>query len=190
MFKEATYIVSAVSPKQYPNHQNLNEYVFLGRSNVGKSSFINALTNRKNLARTSAKPGKTITINFYLIDNSFYLVDVPGYGYASRSLEQRLQFGDFIDEYLTTNKNLKMAFLLVDARHQPTHDDILMYNYLKHLNIPTIIIGTKADKIGSTKRLSHQKTIEKTLNTTREDKVILTSSETKLGINELYQFFK
>lgn len=190
MFKEAKYVISAVSKKQYPNHNNLNEYVFLGRSNVGKSSFINALTNRKNLARTSSKPGKTITLNFYLVDDSFYLVDVPGYGYASRSKEQRQKFGKYIEEYLTNNPNLRLAFLLVDARHKPTEDDCLMYDYLKYLQIPTVVIGTKSDKIGKTKLASHKKIIKETLKIIPEDKLILTSSETKLGFDEVFSQFE
>lgn len=189
MFKDAKYIISATNKTHYPNKQNLKEYVILGRSNVGKSSFINALTNRKNLAKISQKPGKTITINFYLIDNSFYLVDVPGYGYAMRSVEERLRYGKYIEEYLHRNPNLQRAFLLVDARHSPTEDDCLMYNYLKYLQIPTTIIGTKSDKIGKTKLISHEKEIRNKLNIQPGDDLILVSSFTKFGIDKVYQYF-
>ena len=131
MFEKCEFITSATNRGQSPNKQDLSEFVFVGRSNVGKSSIINAITNRKLLARTSSKPGKTITLNYFLIDNSFYLVDVPGYGYASRSLDQRAGFGASIEDYLTDNNNLKVVFLLVDTKVGPTKDDILMYKFLK-----------------------------------------------------------
>ena len=140
MFKTSEFIISAVSRKQSPNKDNKNEYVFLGRSNVGKSSLINCLCNKKNLARVSSNPGKTITLNYYLIDNSFYLVDVPGYGFANRSKDMKDSFGNYIDDYLQDNPNLKMCFLLVDTKVGPTADDVLMYDYLKFLK------GSKREK--------------------------------------------
>ena len=184
MFDKCEYIISAVNKKQFPNHNQLPEFVFLGRSNVGKSSFINALTNRKMLARTSSKPGKTQTINFFLIDEAFYLVDVPGYGYASRSRDDRLRYGEYIEAYLINNPNLKIAFLLVDTIVGPTNDDILMMNYLKHLALNIIVIGTKADKIGKT-MLSKQKALIRNSLLVDDNKIILTSATTKQGFDQV-----
>ena len=150
MFNDSKYIVSITSLKDSPNSNNLNEYVFLGRSNVGKSSFINALTNKKILAKTSSKPGKTRTINYFLIDDSFYLVDMPGYGYASTSATQRLEFGNIIESYLKKSKTLKAAFLLIDFKVGPTKDDLLMFEYLKYLNMNLLLFCTKIDKVGVT----------------------------------------
>ena len=184
MFDKCEYIISAVNKKQFPNHNQLPEFVFLGRSNVGKSSFINALTNRKMLARTSSNPGKTQTINFFLIDEAFYLVDVPGYGYASRSRDDRLRYGEYIEAYLINNPNLKIAFLLVDTKVGPTNDDILMMNYLKHLALNIIVIGTKADKIGKT-MLSKQKALIRNSLLVDDNKIILTSATTKQGFDQV-----
>lgn len=184
MFNKCEYVISAVSKKQFPNNNNLNEYVFLGRSNVGKSSLINAITNRKILARTSSKPGKTRALNFFIIDDKFYLVDVPGYGYASTGINQRLDFGGYLEEYLTDNPNIKAAFLLVDTKVGPTKDDILMFEYLKFLKINIVILTTKADKIGTTHLHRHLKEITKKLNTTN---IIPTSSETKLNIDKIHE---
>jgi len=184
MFDKCEYIISAVNKKQFPNHNQLPEFVFLGRSNVGKSSFINALTNRKMLARTSSKPGKTQTINFFLIDEAFYLVDVPGYGYASRSRDDRLRYGEYIEAYLINNPNLKIAFLLVDTKVGPTNDDILMMNYLKHLALNIIVIGTKADKIGKT-MLSKQKALIRNSLLVDDNTIILTSATTKQGFDQV-----
>lgn len=185
MFKSCEYIISAGKKEQFPNKENLNEYVFLGRSNVGKSSLINSITNRKMLAYTSSKPGKTIAINFYLIDKSFYLVDVPGYGYAIKSQEMKMKFGDYIENYIQDNPNLKIAFLLVDTKVGPTADDVLMYEYLKYFNIPIKVIGTKSDKVGSTLVLKHKKMIATKLKISLDD-IIMTSSESKKGINEIH----
>ena len=184
MFDTCEYIISATSKKQFPNVNNYPEFVFLGRSNVGKSSFINALTGRKNLARTSSKPGKTIAINFFEIDKKMYFVDVPGYGYAMRAKDTRMDFGKYIEDYLDKNSNLKMAFLLVDTKVGATSDDKLMFNYLKYLNIPTTIIATKCYKSGVTKYIAQNKVISSSLEVER-DKVILTSSETKYGFDKV-----
>ena len=189
MFDSCEYIISATSKKQFPNISNYPEFVFLGRSNVGKSSFINALTNRKNLARTSSKPGKTIAINFFEIDKKFYLVDVPGYGYASRGMDTRQDFGKYIEEYLDNNKNLKIAFLLVDTKVGPTKDDKLMFEYLKYLNLNIKIVSTKSDKIGVTKLASQKKMIASSLGIPTND-VILTSAETKNGFLEVNELLK
>lgn len=189
MFNDAKYIISAVSKEQSPNDNNLPEFVFLGRSNVGKSSFINALTNRKNLARTSSKPGKTIALNYYLIDSRYYFVDVPGYGYASRSMDTRDKFGLYIENYLHNNTNLKIAFLLVDTKVGPTNDDILMYDYLKYLGLNIKIIATKADKVGTTKVLTHKKQIKEKLNISNDD-IFMTSVQEKKGIKEVIDLIK
>ena len=186
-FNKCEYVISTTNRKQSPNKNNLPEFVFLGRSNVGKSSFINALTGRKSLAKTSQKPGKTKTMNYFNIDDLFYLVDAPGYGYASRSYGSRLDFGDYIEDYLIDNPNLKIVFLLVDTFVGPTKDDILMYEYLIYHKLNVKIIATKMDKVGSSKILSYKKNIKEKLNTTN-DNIYLTSSNEKKGfieINEL-----
>ena len=128
--------ISAVRRSQYPD-DDLPEFLMIGRSNVGKSSFVNTLVNRKNIARTSARPGKTQTLNFYNVNDTFYLVDVPGYGYAAVNKEQQKKFGMMIEEYIKSRHELKRVFLLVDFRHKPTEDDLLMYNYLKYYNMKT-----------------------------------------------------
>ena len=127
--------------------EELPEIAFAGRSNVGKSSLINSLLNRKNLARTSSSPGKTVTINFYIINEMFYLVDLPGYGYAKASLQERAKWGKMIEKYLGTRDNLVAVILLVDIRHAPTKDDVMMYNYIKDSGFTPVIIATKLDKI-------------------------------------------
>ena len=184
MFKKSEYIISITNLASSPNKDNLSEFIFLGRSNVGKSSLINALTGRKLLAYTSSKPGKTIALNYYLIDDEFYFVDAPGYGYAARSIDRRLDFGDSLEEYLTKNDNLKMVFLLVDTKVGPTKDDMLMYEYLKYLNVPFTIVSTKSDKIGSTLVYRALKEIK---NKISDVSIIATSSTTKKGIDELEQ---
>lgn len=184
MFDKCEFITSTTNRKQSPNKSNLNEFVFLGRSNVGKSSIINAVTRRKLLAKTSSKPGKTITLNYFLIDDLFYLVDVPGYGYASRSKDQRDGFGASIEDYLINNPNLKIAFLLVDTKVGPTKDDILMYNYMMHYGINIQIITTKCDKVPTTLRFKAIKEIKQKL---QNDNIIVTSAEKKMGINEIVE---
>lgn len=186
MFNNSEFIISTVNLNQSPNKNNYNEFVFLGRSNVGKSSLINALCNKKNLARVSSNPGKTITLNYYLIDKSFYLVDVPGYGFANRSKEMKDVFGKYIDNYLLNNANIKMCFLLVDTKIGPTEDDVLMYNYLKYLQLPITVISTKADKIGKTLLLRHEKNIKTKL---LDANIIMTSSNSKYGLDKLKSYF-
>ena len=176
--------ISAVRVSQFPT-DGKEELLLVGRSNVGKSSFINTLINRKNFARTSAKPGKTQTLNFYLVNDFFYLVDAPGYGYAHVNKQLKEKFGLIMESYLEGRENLKMVFMLIDFRHKPTDDDVMMYNYLKHYNIPVSIVCTKIDKVS---RNSHDKQISlitKTLNCGRED-LILFSSITKMGRQEVY----
>lgn len=176
--------ISAVRLSQFPTGDK-NEFLLVGRSNVGKSSFINTLINRKNFARTSAKPGKTQTLNFYLVNDYFYLVDAPGYGFAKVSKQLKEKFGLIMEEYLKSRDNLKMVFMLIDFRHKPTEDDVMMYNYLKYYNVPVTIICTKVDKVSKN---THQKSINlitKTLNVSEEN-LILFSSVTKMGRQEVY----
>ena len=143
---EIELIISAVRESQYPTDTK-PEFLLVGRSNVGKSTFINTIINRKNYARTSSTPGKTQTLNFYKVNDAFYLVDAPGYGFAKVRNSLKKKFGLIIENYLKSRENLKMVFLLIDFRHKPTEDDILMYNYLKYYNIPVTIILTKLDKV-------------------------------------------
>lgn len=142
--------ISAVSKKQYPKG-DLPEVVLVGKSNVGKSSFVNTMVNRKNLARTSNVPGKTRQINFYNMDNKFYFVDLPGYGYSKMSKQEKVISGGFIEQYLEEGKNVALIILLLDIRHKPTSDDILMYDYILKSNLPFIVLTNKADKIAVTK---------------------------------------
>ena len=148
--KNPKFEVSAVGPKQYPKG-NLPEIVLVGKSNVGKSSFINTMLNRKNLARTSNTPGKTRQINFYNIDDNFYFVDLPGYGYSKMSKEEKVISGKYIEEYLEKRNNIHLIILVLDIRHKPTADDILMYKYILKTNLPYIVVTNKADKIAVTK---------------------------------------
>ena len=177
-------ITSAVRQSQFPE-DNKNEFLLVGRSNVGKSSFINTLINRKNFARTSSKPGKTQTLNFYLINDFFYFVDAPGYGYAKVNKQLKNNFGLIMEGYLESRNNLKMVFMLIDFRHKPTEDDIMMYDYLKHYNIPVTIVCTKVDKISKNNHEKQINQITKTLNITKEE-LILFSNITKMGKQEVY----
>lgn len=176
--------VIAVRTSQYPD-DNKPEFLLVGRSNVGKSSFINTIIGRKNYAKTSATPGKTQTLNFYICNDSFYLVDVPGYGYAYVDKSTQKKFGLMIEEYLKTRTNLKHVFMLVDARIKPTENDTLMYDYLKYYNIPTSIIATKYDKIKASNRDKNKKLIESTLKLDENDNIIYFSSVTKKGKDEV-----
>ena len=177
--------ISAVRRSQYPI-DNKKEFLLVGRSNVGKSSFINTLINRKNYARTSSKPGKTQTLNFYLVNDNFYLVDVPGYGYASVNKKMQQKFGMMIEEYLVNRHELKQVFMVIDFRHKPTEDDILMYNFLKYYKLPVMVIATKTDKVNKNKHDKYKKIILDTLNLTLEDELVLFSAITKIGKNEVY----
>ena len=175
--------IITVRKSQYPI-DNRDEFLLVGRSNVGKSSFINALINRKNFARTSSTPGKTQTLNFYLINDKFYLVDVPGYGFAKVSKKLKNNFGLIMEDYLESRKNLKHVFLLIDFRHKPTNDDIMMYEFLKYYNIPVTVIATKFDKVKKSLVDKNINLIEETLNITKEN-IVLFSSITKHGKNEV-----
>ena len=172
--------VQAVRRSQYPE-ADIPEFMLVGRSNVGKSSFINTLVNRKNIAYTSGKPGKTQTLNFYLVNESFYLVDVPGYGYASVNKKIQEKFGKMIEEYLEKRDELIRVFMLIDFRHKPTEDDKLMYNFLKYYNIPVTVVATKVDKVGTSKIEKNKKIILDTLDLVVGDDLVLFSSVTKLG---------
>ena len=175
---------SAVRKSQYPT-DNLPEYLLIGRSNVGKSSFINTLVNRKNYARISGRPGKTQTLNFYKINNEFYLVDAPGYGYAQTSKTNRQKFGLMIEDYLVNRENLKQVFLLIDFRHRPTNDDIMMYNFLKYYKIPVTIVATKCDKIGITLQQKQRSQILEDLELVVGDDFIMFSNVNKNGKEEV-----
>ena len=177
--------VSAVRRSQYPTNE-LPEFLLVGRSNVGKSSFINSIINRKNYARTSATPGKTQTINFYLINEQFYLVDAPGYGYATLSKKNQKKFGLMMEDYLTTRENLKQVFMLVDFRHKLSRDDIMMFNYLKHYQIPVTIVATKIDKVGVTQHQKMRSAILDELELPVGDEFVMFSNVTKEGRNEIY----
>lgn len=179
------FVTSAVRRSQYPDDKRV-EFLLVGRSNVGKSSFINTLVNRKNIARTSAIPGKTQTLNFYLINDLFYLVDVPGYGFAKVSKKLKNKFGMIIEDYLKERENLKMVFMLVDFRHKPTEDDVLMYNYLKYYNIHVTIIATKSDKVSKNNYEKNKKIIRDTLKMVDGDELILFSMINKNGKQDVH----
>ena len=186
IIKSAEFNISAVKADGCPE-PNLGEVMFCGRSNVGKSSFINMLVNRKNLARTSSNPGKTQTLNFFLINNEFYFVDVPGYGYAKVSKSVKATFGKMIEDYLKNREALKAVFLLVDFRHKPSEDDVLMYDFLKYYNKRVYVIATKSDKVKNSERKKNKETIINTLNLQEGDRLIITSSEKREGLFDVYK---
>lgn len=184
VIKDSNLEIIATRRSQYPD-KGLPEFLLVGRSNVGKSSFINSILSRKNLAYTSSRPGKTQTLNFYSVNNSFYLIDVPGYGYAATDKKTQSKFGMMIEEYLEKREELKRVFLLIDFRMKPTEDDLLMYNFLKYYNLPVTIIATKADKVGGSKKQKNLKMILETLDLVVGDDLIVFSSVTKLGVKEV-----
>ncbi len=183
--KSVNLAISAVRRSQYPTDEK-PEFLLVGRSNVGKSSFINTIISRKNFARTSANPGKTQTINFYLVNDSFYLVDAPGYGYANLNKAKQKKFGLMMEDYLTSRKNLKQVFMLIDFRHKPNSDDLMMYNYLKHYKIPVTIVATKTDKIGITLQQKQRTMILEELDLVVGDDFVMFSNVTKLGRDEIH----
>lgn len=174
----------AVRMSQYPEDSK-SEFLLVGRSNVGKSSFINTVLNRKNIARTSATPGKTQTLNFYIVNDNFYLVDVPGYGYAAVNRDTQKKFGMMIEEYLINRKNLKRVFLLIDYRHKPSEDDELMFNFMKYYNLDVTIVATKYDKVKMSDRAKSDKAIEETFKLGENDNIVLFSSVSKKGKEEI-----
>ena len=187
--KNPKFEVSAVSPKQYPKN-GLPEIVLVGKSNVGKSSFVNTMINRKKLARTSSEPGKTRQLNFYNIDEKFYFVDLPGYGYSKMSKKEQEQVGKFIEEYLFSRKEICLIIFLVDIRHKPTENDMLMYNYVISSKLPFIIIANKADKIAVTKVENATNEIKKYLNPIGDSICLPFSSERRIYTNNVWEEIK
>lgn len=178
IIKNPKFEISAVSSAQYPKNE-LPQIVLVGKSNVGKSSFINTMLNRKALARTSNTPGKTRQINFYNINNVFYFVDLPGYGYSKLSKLEQINMGKFIEDYLQKSNNVSLIILILDIRHNPTNDDIMMLDYIKRTNLPFIIVANKADKIAITKVDNEVQKIKKFLGLSFT-KVIPFSAERKI----------
>lgn len=185
LVKNPKFEISAVSPKQYPK-QGLPEIVLVGKSNVGKSSFVNTMINRKKLARTSSEPGKTRQINFYNIDETFYFVDLPGYGYSKMSKKEQEQVGKFIEEYLFNRKEIALIIFLVDIRHKPTDNDRLMYNYIISSGLPFIILANKADKIAITKVDDAVLELQKNINPIGDIQTLPFSSERKIYKDDVW----
>jgi len=185
LVKNPNFEISAVGPKQYPSN-NLPEIVLAGKSNVGKSSFINTMINRKGLARTSSEPGKTRQINFYNIDSKFYFVDLPGFGYSKMSHVEQEKVGKFIEEYLFTRKNIVCIVLLIDIRHAPSENDIMMFNYIKSIDAPHIVLANKADKIAPTKVDSYVQDLRNYLEADEDDIILPFSSEKKIYTDNVW----
>ena len=183
--KNPYFEVSAVSPKQYPA-DGLPEVVLAGKSNVGKSSFINTMINRKHLARTSSQPGKTRQINFYNIDKKFHFVDLPGFGYSKMSKQEQEKVGKFIEEYLFKRKNISLIILLIDIRHDPGANDILMFNYIRSIGMPYLVIANKADKIAPTKVPNYLEDLIKSLQANENDIILPFSSEKKIYTEDVW----
>lgn len=183
--KNAEFVISAVGPDQYPEDA-LPEIALAGRSNVGKSSLINRMINRKNLARTSSTPGKTQHLNYYRINEQLYFVDFPGYGFAKVSKVQREAWGKMIERYLVEREPLKLVLLIVDLRHPPSKDDLLMYDWLQHYDLPVCVVATKADKIPRSKWAKHVKQMKQELSLRVDHPLIMFSSELGLGKDELW----
>ena len=186
IIKNPEFKISAVSPKQYPD-DNLPQIVLVGKSNVGKSSFINTMVNRKKLARTSSEPGKTRQINFYNMDNQFYFVDLPGYGYSKMSKAEQERVGSFIEQYLNTSKDISLIVFLIDIRHNPSENDKLMYRYIIDSERPCIIIANKADKIAVTKVDDQVKVLQNELNPLKDLTFIPFSAERKIYTEKAWE---
>ncbi|EUJ17760.1 ribosome biogenesis GTP-binding protein YihA/YsxC [Listeria aquatica] len=182
-------VISAVWQEQYPEG-DLPEFALAGRSNVGKSSFINRMIGRKSMARISQKPGKTQTLNFYKIEESLFFVDVPGYGFAKVSKKEREKWGEMIETYITSREPLRAVIQIVDLRHKPTNDDVMMYEFLKYYQIPVIVVATKADKIPRSKWQKNAKVVKETLDFDGEDDFVLFSAETGMGKEEAWSFIE
>jgi len=187
--EDVEMVISAVRISQYPE-DNKTEFLLVGRSNVGKSSFINSLINRKNYARTSSKPGKTQTLNFYLVDNKFYIVDVPGYGYSVVSNKKQQKFGMMIEEYLKNRPNLKHVFLIIDYRHKPMDSDIKMYDFLKYYNLSVTIVASKYDKVKRSGKAKQDKLLEDSLDLALGDEIVNFSKITKVGRDKIYEIME
>ena len=186
LIKNPKFQISAVSPAQYPK-DGLPQIVLVGKSNVGKSSFINTLVNRKNLARTSSEPGKTRQINFYNMDNSFYFVDLPGYGYSKMSKQEQVKVGQFIEQYLSQSKEIALIIFLIDIRHSPTENDKLMYRYIVDQQKPCMIIANKADKIAVTKVESQVKVLQEELNPLKDLPFLPFSAERRIYTDTVWE---
>lgn len=186
VIKNPILTVSAVSPKQYPQ-DDLPEIVLVGKSNVGKSSFINTLVNRKKLARTSSEPGKTRQINFYNMDSQFYLVDLPGYGYSKMSKQEQAKVGNFIEEYLQKSKKIALIVFVIDIRHEPTANDKLMYDYIFKTNLPCLVITNKADKIAITKVDNTVEHLQEILNPLKDMTFLPFSSERRVYTQKVWE---
>ncbi len=186
MVKNSEFITSAVKPSQYPIDNRI-EVAFVGRSNAGKSSLINTVTNRRKLAKTSSTPGKTRLINFFLINDEIYFVDLPGYGFAKISKSEKEKWGDMIEKYLVDRPQLKRIALLVDSRHKPTKEDIQMYEWIKYYDYEVIVVATKSDKLKKNDYQKSKKLIRETLNIREEDKFIFFSSLSKEGKDDLLE---
>ena len=186
LVKNPKFEISAVGPKQYPQN-NLPEIVLVGKSNVGKSSFVNTMINRKKLARTSSEPGKTRQINFYNIDDNFYFVDLPGYGYSKMSKKEQEQVGKFIEQYLFNRKEIALIIFLIDIRHSPTANDKLMYNYIISSGLPFIILANKADKIAITKVEDTVHELQKQINPIGDIPTLPFSSERKIYKDDVWK---
>jgi len=182
--KQSEFVKSAVTPNQYVEHDSI-EVAFVGRSNVGKSSLINSITNRRKLAKVSGTPGRTRLINFFLINNLIYFVDLPGYGYAKVSKVEKAKWGQFIESYLVNRPQLKKVILLVDSRHKPTGDDIMMYEWIKHYGYKVVVVATKSDKLTKNELAKSNKLIRETLDLKDEDNFLFYSSVTKKGREDL-----
>lgn len=182
--KQAEFTTSAVKPGQYPVDGRV-EIAFVGRSNVGKSSLINTVTNRRKLVKVSQTPGKTRLINFFIINNQFYFVDLPGYGYAKVSKSEQAKWGGMMEQYLINRPQLKKVALLVDSRHKPTGDDIMMYEWIKHYGYSVIVVATKKDKLNKSELQRSAKVIKETLKLSPEDNLVFFSSLKKEGKEEL-----
>lgn len=189
LVKNPQFEISAVKPAQYPKN-NLPEIVLVGKSNVGKSSFINTMINRKKLARTSSEPGKTRQINFYNIDETFYFVDLPGYGYSKMSKKEQEQVGKFIEEYLFNRNQISLIIFLIDIRHAPTQNDKLMYNYIISSGLPFIILANKADKIAITKVDKAVEDLQKQINPIGDITTLPFSSERKIYKDEVWNYIE
>ena len=187
--KNPQFEVSAVNKKQYPNN-GLPEVVLVGKSNVGKSSFINTMINRKKLARTSSEPGKTRQLNFYNIDNLFYFVDLPGYGFSKMSKQEQVKVGEFIEDYLKNRKEICLIIFLIDIRHDPTSNDYLMYDYVVRSGLPFMILANKADKIAKTKVNDTAKNIQKQLNPIGDIPTLPFSSENKIYSDDVWKIIE
>ena len=189
IIKNPKFEISAVKPAQYPNN-DLPQIVLVGKSNVGKSSFINSMLNRKKLARTSSEPGKTRQINFYNVDDNFYFVDLPGYGYSKMSKQEQVKVGNFIEEYLSTCKKIALIVFLIDIRHSPTENDRLMYNYIINTNSPCFVVANKADKIAVTKVDSVLQDLQQDLNPLKDLTFLPYSSERRIYSDNVWNYLE